>query len=76
MSKTIVTVLRPTGEVEQVEIRGTITDQATRDRIYADTFAAGRGSILKWQVFTSDAPRGCLRYSAENGCPMHGETCR
>ena len=78
MTRTIITIQRTTGEVERVEFAGVaITDPATRAKTAAANLAAGRGTILSWDVRGAQAARlGCSQYSAANGCPLHGETCR
>lgn len=79
---TTITIRRPSGTTETVELPQDIVSLPARRKIAADTKAAGRGEILSWNVTPSQAPKlhrlpsvrhCCAQWSADQGCPLHGD---
>lgn len=75
--QTEITVVRPSGETEMIIRDGTITDESMRRKMEQATRDAGKGEIVSWRIIGRTAPlAGCPHYTTDQGCPLHGETCR
>lgn len=73
---TDVVVRRPDGTIETIPAPRWRMNPELRAKATQLTREAGRGDIIDWIERTETyTVRSCSHYSADQGCPLHGETC-
>jgi hypothetical protein len=80
--QTAVTIQRPNGEIEVSTKDGNLI--RLLPAIRKATAEAGRGKVLSAKLLRTTIQNpghryyasGCRYYTRDQGCPLHGETCR